>query len=81
MDEKVALDVAIEVCVTWKICVEHKLLDAVCLPRQQSFGIIMHLWYFVIMKQTNIANFKSDYLAVRLYKALTLHNTQYISHK
>ena len=76
MDEKIALDVAIKVCVTWKICVEDKLLDPVCLPRQQTFEIIMHLWYFVITIQTIIANLKADYLAVHLYKALTLHNTQ-----
>jgi len=32
LDEEVALDVTVEVRVTWKIGVKHKLLDAMILP-------------------------------------------------
>lgn len=32
MDKEVALDVTVEVCVTWKIGVQHELLDAMILP-------------------------------------------------
>jgi hypothetical protein len=32
MNEEVALDVAVEVCVTWEISVKYKLLDAMILP-------------------------------------------------
>lgn len=29
MDEEVAFDVAIEVCMAWEVCVQDELLDAV----------------------------------------------------